>query len=310
MENIFDAKLIQFKSLLDVLFKELVTIDNAKQRINKKDIRKTIDITENLINNFENIKESIYSFEDTKDSNVISLETKNINLTKNLKELENEYNNINVLLKDKTNETIKAETLIKKLEKINLDLNSNINDYISKISNFKDVIKDKDLILQEVNGKLEISKTKIGELEYAIQAKNMDYSELEKLYESKKETEHKVIISEEYINKMNNANSKLLEQKTSKINDMTTEISNLKNVIGNLEERNNYLEKELIKIEKILSENGNKTCNPSNILSLDDEFKILTKETPLINRGSSCIKNDFQKMENDDVDTCKFCCIF
>ena len=155
MENIFDAKIINFKSLLDVLFKELVELDKAKQKINKKDLRKTIDITENLINSFENIKDSIYSFEDYKDSNVINLETKISILTKNLTELEKEYSNTKSILNDKNIELIQSEENIKTLRKTNLELSNSIQEYISKVSKIQDERDGKDIYLQNAKNKLD-----------------------------------------------------------------------------------------------------------------------------------------------------------
>ena len=118
------------------------------------------------------------------------------------------------------------------------------------------------------------------------------------------------------------AEKKIHEARLSKIE--TEEIKNklvestIKN--SNLEEKNNYLEKEVIRIEKSIASIEIKTLNKNDSLNLEDELKLLSIPTPsssntfnaplLHKKGSSCINSDFKKMENEETETCKFCCIF
>ena len=211
-----------------------------------------------------------------------------------VEELINKYNIIVNKYQEKEN---KFESKIKDLNDKLKNADEDINNL--EIKNSEEKNKNKLFLEQinELNNKYSNSQNLINELETMMDKKNKEIKELKEL-KSKIDSEN-IKRTDSYMNKLNEANSKLIQEKAEKIKMLEKELEIQERKIEDLTSSNKDLEHDYIKLNnKIKFITENKEPQPNNI-SLENEFEIISIKQQLENEiiKNKILENEILEMQ-------------
>ena len=147
----------------------------------------------------------------------------------------------------------------------------------------------------------------IDDLEITINKKNNELKELKENKEIKKsELEEKMRRSESYLTKLNDANSKLIQEKTEKIKFYENEFAAMQKKLIESQNRNKELENDYIKLNKKIDD-----------ISLPNEFSMKTQielENEILNLKTYINtlddKNSYDYQNISETKKSRWCCCF
>jgi chromosome segregation ATPase len=177
----------------------------------------------------------------------------------------------------------KIENLNKQIKSADDDINKmqiKNEEETNKINIFSDEIK-------KLNNKYIKSQDLIFELETIIDKKNKELKELKDI-KSKIDSEN-IKRTDSYMNKLNEANSKLIQEKNDKIKTLEKELENNQIKIEELYNKNKELEFDYIKLDKKFVDIITISQPQCNNISLENEFNIISLKNNLENE---IIKNE------------------
>lgn len=185
----------------------------------------------------------------------------------------------------------KENRLENKIENLNNQIKSADEDIEKLNIKNKEEIHKNNLFSEEIkklNYKNTNSQDLILELETIIDKKNKELNELKDI-KSKIDSEN-LKRTDSYMNKLNEANSKLIQEKTERIKSLEKELENNQLKIEDLNNKNKELEFDYIKLDKkftAIMSTQTPQCN--NNISLENEFDIISLKDKLENE---IIKNE------------------
>ena len=319
-EYLFEIKISNFKIVLGQLVEYIGKLNVDED--DEDDKNNLISLGVELVKQYEIITNKIASF--TED--IVNITTTKLNLESKITKL-NEYLN---------------------------DANSDINN-IQELYTKEKQVHDLDLKkLKEVSIKLKKTDELIGELENLIEEKRDEILYYKNKFEEIKKNKIKnQVINDEiyqptekqtsYIQKMNESNNKLLQQKSDKIKslekdlkDMFDKVSDLQIIITKKDEYINEIENNISRLNKdyidkinnisILNKEYIEKINNSKCTSLDSEIIIekYKEDITILNKENDNLKLEISKLKiqknmnelekplldleiNDDVNKCSLC---
>ena len=196
--------------------------------------------------------------------------------------------------------------LKKKIELVNNKLKEADDDIIA----LENKNRENESLIKKFNNeskKYKNYQTLIDDLEITINKKNNELKELKENKEIKKsELEEKMRRSESYLTKLNDANSKLIQEKTEKIKFYENEFAAMQKKLIESQNRNKELENDYIKLNKKIDD-----------ISLPNEFSMKTQielENEILNLKTYINtlddKNSYDYQNISETKKSRWCCCF
>ena len=281
------------------------TEDGQKRlRVKEKDIlNKMIEksneyLMEVKVQNFEiTLKEFINNVKN------LDYDDKYVVNTQTCDELIKQFNIIKTQFENYQN---REANLKKKIELVNNKLKEADDDIIA----LENKNRENESLIKKFNNeskKYKNYQTLIDDLEITINKKNNELKELKENKEIKKsELEEKMRRSESYLTKLNDANSKLIQEKTEKIKFYENEFAAMQKKLIESQNRNKELENDYIKLNKKIDD-----------ISLPNEFSMKTQielENEILNLKTYINtlddKNSYDYQNISETKKSRWCCCF
>ena len=246
-EYLFDIKISNFKIVLTQIIEHIEELSIEDD--DEDDKNNVISLIEELVKQFDYIQKNIKEMKN------------DIELNKKIKtDLDNKIKKLNEYIND-------AEITI-----VNLNNDHDIQKNISN-ANLK--------LLNETKIKLENSNKIVDELENTIREKCKDIVVYQKRLEDIKKEEKEIILdtpknlSEDYVKKMNESNSKLLQCKEDKIKELKRELKNKDEKINSLEHELKTKTEDTINLEILLNTKDTYISQlENNMANLSKDYNI------------------------------------